>query len=192
MAPRPDGVTLVFRKLQRKTSGGPGNLLCLSIVFYLSPAPTFSKFTFFRNLFFLCPFFHITFSHDCASPHPIEFKAIWPVINATPKELCLLVVSYFPSASSPTSSSSATKMAGFHYCVSPGWAPGQASHCTLAVSPIKNSVDFYLWFISRCQIINHNSVIWIHHNGNAAASETGKWLNYGMVAHRGVAKNLEV
>lgn len=35
----------------------------------------------FQNLFFffvLCSFIHITFSHDCPSPHPIEFKAIWP------------------------------------------------------------------------------------------------------------------
>lgn len=118
---------------------------CVFPLLYLSPPPTppFSELTFFRNLFFffLCPFIHITFSHDCPSPRPIKFKAVWRV-KPPPKEPCLLAVSYFLPASSPTSSSSATKMAGFHYCVSPGWAPGRISHCTLDGSLANKPVDF--------------------------------------------------
>ena len=48
-----------------------------------------------------------------------------PLFFSPPSELCLLAISYFPSASSPSSSSSATRMARFHVCwASPGRAPG--------------------------------------------------------------------
>lgn len=39
-----------------------------------------------------------------------------PLFFSPPSELCLLAISYFPSASSPSSSSSATRMARFHVC----------------------------------------------------------------------------
>lgn len=88
MMPKPGGVTLVFGKLQRKTSGGPGTLLCLSIVIFISRSHSSFLRTYILPqsfFFFLCPFIHITFSQDCPSPCPIKFKAIWRVIHAPPQ-----------------------------------------------------------------------------------------------------------
>lgn len=145
MMPKPGGVTLVFGKLQRKTSGGPGTLLCLSIVIFISRSHSSflrtyilpqSFFSFFV-LLFISHSLRIVLLHAPSSLRPFDESYMPP-----PQELCLLAVSYFLPATSPTSSSSATKMAGFHYCVSPGWAPGPVSHCTLDGSPVNKPVDF--------------------------------------------------
>lgn len=47
---------------------------------------------------------------------------------STPSELCLLAISYFPSASSPSSSSSATKMARLHDPLCVTWLSSRSFH----------------------------------------------------------------
>lgn len=100
-----------------------------------------SSFSCFPSLFFLsfCLFAHITFFHIytrlpavlfasprslCCCCPPLPPRPVPPCLRSfdqacmspslPPSELCLLTISYFPSASSPSSCSFATKMAAFH------------------------------------------------------------------------------
>lgn len=114
--------------------------LHLFIVIFISFILVFPPF------FFLCLFARITFSHippqaaSCAVclspltlllppsyclPRSSMFEVTRPGLYvpplSPPSELCLLAISYFPSASSLSSSSSATRMAGFHDSLSVTW-----------------------------------------------------------------------
>lgn len=130
---------------------------CVFPLLYFSPAPTppFSELTFFHNLFFffLCPFIHITFSHDCPSPRPIKFKAIWWVTHAPPPPKNSVSLP-FPISCPPALLLPLPLL--------PKWQ-ASITVCHLAELQVEsvivllvNLLIFFL-FISRCQILDHKS-----------------------------------
>lgn len=126
---------------QRRWSGKP---LCIFPLLFLSPhshrpappPPAFRLCVFFNSVSHSLIFLLSSSCAVCLSAHFVVvpllsfFLHVWghltrPISSplAPPSELCLLAISYFLSASSPSSSSSSSVTRTI-LCVSPGWAPG--------------------------------------------------------------------
>lgn len=132
-------------KQRERKGGGLGNLRIFSIVIFISFILTFSCFpSVFLLLLCLFRSYHILSylysTASCAvclspltllllSPPPPPRSSMFEVIrpglrlplSLPPSELCLLTISYFLSASSPSSCSFATKMAAFHDLLAVTW-----------------------------------------------------------------------
>lgn len=160
---------------RRRWSGKPP--LHLSIVIFISFILVFPPF-----FFFLCLFARITFSHippqaaSCAVclspltlllppsyclPRSSMFEVTRPGLYvpplSPPSELCLLAISYFPSASSLSSSSSATRMAGFHDSLSVTWPSSRSFQTSRPLSPPPSVIYRTTMSVKLLQINSCNS-----------------------------------
>lgn len=175
MMPKPGGVTLVFGKLQRKTSGGPGTLLCLSIVIFISRSHSSFLRTYILPQSFFFSFFVLLF---------ISHSLMIVLLHHTPSSLRPFDESYMPppknSVSLPFPISCPPALL-LPLPLLPKWL-ASITVCHLAELQVESVIVLLmvllrinlLIFLIYFQMSNPRSSIWVKCNGNAAAANTGK------------------